>query len=207
MKRMAFSLSLVALLGMASAAANAQLAFDQTGGLPVVYGDTVTVGYTFDVNTPLMVTELETYAGFGFQSAAIPVGIWDNSGMLLTSAVISTSAPATTTLSADGGSFFGTPIAPLTLAPGTYTIGALGDGSDTIAVGGTLIADPAVTYGNAAFVTAASLTQPHASALSIATLGPSFKFTVVPEPGSVALLIGTAGVSGMMLRRKRRRKS
>lgn len=203
MKLMAFSLSLVALFGIASAA-TAQLAFDQTGGVPVVYGDTVTAGYTFNVITPLVVTELEMYAGFGLQSAAIPVGIWDNGGTLLTSAPISTTVPATTTPSANGGSFFGMPVIPITLTPGSYTIGALGAGSDTIAVGGTIIADPAVTYGSAAAVTAASLTRPQVIASGIGTIGPSFKFTVVPEPGSVALLIGMTGVSGVMLRRNRK---
>ena len=204
MKLMAFSLSLVALLGIASVA-NAQLAFDQTDGVPVIYGDTITAGYTFDVTTPLTVTELEMYADFGFQSAVIPVGIWDNSGTLLTSASISTTVPATITPSANGGSFFGVTITPITLTPGTtYTIGAFGDGNDTIAVAGTIIADPAVRYGNSAVVAAASLTKPYATALSIAAVGPSFKFTTVPEPGSVALLIGMASLGGMMLRRKRK---
>lgn len=204
MKSMALSLSFAALLGIASAA-NAQLAFDQTGGVPVIYGDAGTVGYTFDVHTSLMVTELEMYVDFGFQSDTFPVGIWDNSGTLLTSAAISTSAPAATTPSANGGSFFGLPITPVILTPGTYTIGAFGNGSDTIAVGGTIIADPAVTYGNAAFITAGSLTQPHVSALSIATIGPSFKFTAVPEPGTVAFCLSMIATGSVIIRRHRAR--
>ena len=203
------TLALAGLLVLACGPlAHAQLAFDVTGGFLNPYGGTDTVGYTFNVLTPLNVTELNIYAALnGFESAAIPVGIWNNGGTLLTSASISITSPITITSSAQGGNFFGTPIATLALTPGTYTIGAFGTGRDTFLGGGTIIADPSVSYGSGGITTSGSLTRPIPTLPGVGIFGPSFKFNAapadVPEPGSIALLTGMGVVEVGFLRRRK----
>src|SRR5579871_4736447 len=118
----AFAASVAALTFVS--VANAQLAFDQSGGATHAAGGTGTIGYQFNVTQTLTVTELDAYVGAGFPSPTTEVGIWNSSGTLLASANISTTAPAITRPSAKGGNFDGTSIAPLTLSVGTYSIGA-----------------------------------------------------------------------------------
>lgn len=192
-----------------STASKAQLAFDQTGGIVASANVTNSAGYTFNVLTPLNVTELETYVGGGVTSLTTPVAIWNSAGTLLTSAVISNTAPVTTTPSAGGGNFNGAPIITITLATGTYTIGAYyGNAADTARLNGTLIVNPAVSYGTSLFTTGASLMRPTSNLGASSFTGPSFKFntaSAVPEPGSVALLAGL-GITGIGIFVRRRTK-
>ena len=209
--RRALALFACALLASVArpTAAHAQLAFDVTGGVMRVASVPGTVGYTFNVLTPVFVTELDAYVGFGFTSPTIPVGIFDSAGNLLTSAPISVSSPDATTPSANGGNFVGATLSPLALPVGTYTIAEfVGKGSDTASIGGSIIADPAVSYGHAVATRtgSASLVYPMNNYGAGAYFGPSFKFTpaATPEPGSIALLIGM-GVTGAGVLRRRRK--
>ena len=207
MKFFARSLSVLALLGVASLANAQTLAFDHTGSDSAIGGSTSTVGYTFTVNSPITVTDLSVYSGFGLGSASFPIGVWDSTNSLIATTTVTTATPGVTYASANGGNFIGNAIAPLNLGVGNYTIGVfLGDANDTVALFGTILANPSVTYGEAAIAPSAGLVQPTTFGSGAGLFGPTFRFrggTPVPEPGSVALLVG-AGIGGVMLRRRKK---
>ena len=202
----------ISLLAFAPAA-NAQLAFDiaGVGGVGAFGSATKTIGYTFNVLTPVSVNELDVLSlpGLPFDSATVPIGLWDSAGNLLTSASISTTAPADDTPSAVVGDFIGTPVAPVLPPAGTYTVGALIDGNDFVLIG-PFSSVSSVAFNQAYINTSGSFTQPTSAVgfpAAYAFIGPSFKIadaSAVPEPGSVALLVGVMSVSGLMLRKRRR---
>jgi len=189
--------------------AKAQLAFDQSGGSGHTIGGTGTLGYQFNVLQTVTVTELDAYVGDGFLDSSTSVGIWNSTGTLLTSAFISTTSPATTRPSANGGDYDGASIAGLTLSVGTYTIGErINNANDSAGVFGTIIEDPKVSYGGSAlYSNGSSLSEPTIELTSGVVLGASFEIgsdtAATPEPGSLALLAGMATI-GVGVRRNRR---
>lgn len=206
MKSLTRSLSVLAPLGVASLANAQTLAFDHTGSGSAIASSAGTAGYTFTVNSPITVTDLSVYSGFGLISASFPIGVWDSTNLLIATTTVTTATPGVTYASANGGNFIGNAIAPLNLGVGSYTIGAFyGDTNDTAAFFGTILANPSVTYGDVAIAISAGLVQPTSLFPEVSLFGPTFRFqsgTSVPEPGSMALLVG-AGIGGVMLRRRK----
>jgi hypothetical protein len=83
-------------------------------------GDNHTFGWQFSLSKPVQVTSLGVYdlfAGDGL-AASHSIGLWTDTGTLLTSATVAPSDPV------EPDFFRYTAIPPLTLTPGTYVIGA-----------------------------------------------------------------------------------
>jgi len=161
-----------------------------------------TYGWTFTVNTPVVVDNLG-YFDFGGNglSVAHDVGIWNTSGTLLDSATV----PAGTAGSLQDG--FRYTSAPSVLLPiGTYTIGGFDpESADGITVGATITTDPAITYGASRSIAGAALTFPTADVHGNANsyFGPNFTFVTVPEPATSALLL-LGGITAYAVARRRR---
>ena len=181
-----------------------------TGGTAANGGQTV--GWQFNVLSPLTVTGLEWYdaAGTGLNTAHT-VGIWNPAGTLLTSVLI----PAGVAAPLDGMFRF-VSITSINLPVGNgYIVGGqnFAASTDLMACGsggpcdGLLVqtVDPRLTFVNATFSNPGGFTEP--TFFSIAHegfFGPSFS-AVVPEPSSMVLLAsGLIGVGSAMRYRKQR---
>ena len=168
-----------------------------------------TVGWTFTVLNPITVGALGVFdssSAFGQPAGnnglidSHNVGIWNSGGTLLTSGTV-----AAGTIDPLINQFRYISIAPLLLAPGTYTIGATWGttaSDDYIANTTGFQTIAAIQFLSAEYVQAASLTMPttNASFFSNGMFGPNF--VVVPEP-STMLLLG-AGFLGLAVYSKRR---
>ena len=182
-----------------------------TGGI-AANGDQ-SVGWQFNVLSPLTVTDLEWYdsTGTGLNTAHT-VGIWSPSGSLLTSILI----PAGVAAPLDGMFRFEL-IAPINLPVGNgYIVGGQNFAANTDGLvcgsGGAcdgLLAqtvDPRLAFVNATFSVGGGFTEP--TFFSVAHegfYGPSFSAAAVPEPSSMVLLaIDLIGVGLAMRYRKPR---
>lgn len=155
------------------------------------------VGWQFNVVTSLTVTGLgwfdEGQNGLGISHE---VGIWNSSGTLLTSAVV----PAGTVAVLDG-QFRMVPITPIVLAVGTgYIVGGLNTSAsgDRLAFDVTQVVDARITFVDATF-SELTATFGRPTQFSVATTGfygPMFAAggTVVPEPGSLLMLLSGIGI-------------
>jgi hypothetical protein len=120
-----------ALLASSSLMAN-QFGIDFTGGgFNGVWCPGYSVGYTFQVTSPVTVVGLGDYDPnpSGFQLAQ--VGLWYNGGSITEYGSSPGSLIASTTIAADtqpsgGGLFAEAAIAPITLQPGYYDVAAFG---------------------------------------------------------------------------------
>lgn len=169
-------------------------------------------GYVFTPLSDVVVSSLGfyDYQGDGLGESH-PVGIFNNTGNLLTSAVVfsGTEKPME-----DG--FRYTDIAPLTLSAGqSYTVATLFQtNADVIGyadVSDTLV-NPSITLGSvpARYIlqTGTELQFPTETALLVTEMfyGPNFKLTAVPLPGAVTLFgSAIAGLSFLGLVRKNNR--
>ena len=167
------------------------------------------VGWQFNVLSSLTVTDLEWYdpTGNGLNTAHV-VGIWNPTGVLMTSALI----PVGTAVGLDGMFRF-VSVTPLILPAGNGCIvgGAnFATNIDRLACGtggacdGLLVQvlDPRVMFVNATFSAAAGFQRP--SILSSAHegfYGPSFSAAAVPEPSSMFCLV--TGLAGLATIRRR----
>ncbi len=142
--------ALCAFLALLSPAARAgSYSFYEFGTAPPTSSDPAqySIGFTFNVNTPVTVTALGyfDYGRDGFATAH-DVGIYNGSGTLLTHALLSLG-----TVNQLVGDFRYTDIAPISLAAGTYTLAATTNGpADRWA------------YGNASTITGFTV-DPHIS--------------------------------------------
>jgi len=164
-------------------------------------GATYTVGFDFTVGSaPLLVTELGIWdQGQNGLDNQHMVGLWDTSGLLLTSLTI----PSGTSSTLDGQFRYISLDSPVLLAANSdFVIGAsyISGDSDRFLIARTYenanpIFDAAVTPGLERFGTDPStLTFPSFSdgSPNLGDFGPNMMFTVVPEP-SVLCLIGLCG--------------
>ncbi len=162
------------------------------------------LGYIFSVDQPITVTQLGFYndnartgtnGGLLFDSHS--VGLYavnpDNTGTLLTSAVVLPSDPLV-------GQFTFQNIAPLTLAPGTYELMAVVGFNDNYTHDPASLAfHPSVIFG---FNVEASGTggvlqfSPYGetSGITYGWFGPNMMIVPVPEPGLMLTLMGMGAV-------------
>jgi hypothetical protein len=201
------------VVSMAFTASASVITFNPLTGGTAANGNQ-TVGWQFNVLSPLTATALEWYdsAGTGLNQAHT-VGIWNPAGILLTSILI----PAGVAAPLDGLFRFES-IARITLPVGNgYIIGGqnFAASTDLLACGsggpcdGLLVqtVDPRLAFVNATFSNSGGFTEP--TSFSIAHegfYGPSFS-TAVPEPSSMVLLAFGLISAGLAMRCRKQRNT
>jgi len=206
-----FALAVSACLG-ASAAQADPIAFTFTGGSTHgFFGASFTAGYTFTVDSPILITALgvwDTSPGTPL-GRPHPVGVWNAGGTLLASNTVLTNSPLTNDFR------FVALSTPLPVTPGqTYTIGAFYPNTGTDAATDQplqssatgFVQAPGMAFGQDEFVfNNAGLSQPTFNAvLGFADFGPNFEFAAIPEP-PMLLPFGAAGLIVLSILRGRRR--
>jgi hypothetical protein len=212
--------SLLVLLGLAVAApftaSAGVLTFNPgTGGTAV--NQDQSVGWQFNVLSPLTVTDLEWFdpnGPSGGLSTAHTVGIWNPAGVLLTSIVI----PAGVAAPLDGMFRFES-VTPVNLPVGNgYVVGGqnFAANTDRLACGSggvcdlllTFNLDPNLQFVNATFSDLGGFQEP--TIFSVAHegfFGPSFSTTAVPGPiagvGLPGLILACGGLLGWWRRRQK----
>ncbi len=199
-----------AMLGLAAstlfaAPAAAQVFVASPGGGTLRVGNNFTLGSSFTVGSiPVSVFSLGVWdSNADGLAVAKPVGLWNSTGTLLASATV----PAGTTGTLVG-EFRYTSITPIVLSANTsYTVGAFYASSDTDQLhdhtGGaapTMSSD--FTNYVARFDNATGFSDPTGGASGPAYVGPSFQYAVVPEPSSLLLGLGGAGMLWVCWRRR-----
>jgi hypothetical protein len=160
-----------------------------------------TLGYEFDVTSPITVTGLSVFAAnpAAGLNENTPVGLWDANGNLLASATVPSGTAAPLTL--DGLFRYESLAAPMTLPDGSYYVGAeIESGIDLFAAGvNSLSAIPGVTFVQNAFYQGSSLTFPNTIELGLQNAffgGNVVASSAVPEPESIVLLaVGLVGLA------------
>lgn len=177
---------------------------------------TYTGGFVFSISSPIDISSLGFYdeGGDGL-AVSHDVGLWDTTGTLLASATVD--AGATDPLI---GKFRYKSIPTLTLAAGDYVLGSLITADDPervytpgVSTGLTTASEVTLDPLASRFTYAPTLTFP-TSTTGLYTLyaGPNFLIGAaappgaVPEPGALALLIGSGLSGGLLLSRRRARK-
>lgn len=188
-------------LAVAAAPALAQVHavdFDPNTGLTGANSEQ-TVGWQFDVLSPITVNGLSWFDDFGNGlTLSHEVGLWDSSGALLATATI----PAGTAAPLDGLWRY-VSITPVNLAPGQgYIIGGYnGSGhADRLAFDVTQTVIPEIRFIDATYadINAGFVRPTLFSGAVNGFYGPSF--TLIPAPGAAAVLL----VSGLAAARRRR---
>ena len=194
----------------------------------------LTLGWSFTLASPILVTDLGLWdgpggfpnspntAGDGF-GVSHDVTIWDTAGNSLTTATVPNGTTAT--LGTDNFRYVSL-VSPLALAAGTYVISAYYTQASfdlDFANAGTITTVAPVTYGTAGDTTTNGITftsAPFHGSRSVvgnvfptsdiesapkSFFGPNFEFTAVPEPSTWIVAIGAGVVAlGKSVRRRRR---
>lgn len=188
-------------LPIAASAQTAALSFTLGTGIPESAVIGIVDGWTFLVNTPIVLTDLGYYdeGGDGLTQNH-PVGLWDNTGSLMASTTV------TGACSLGETDFRYSAVSSLVLNPGIYyTVGALRTNGETIRynVSGVTTA-PEVTYVIPVFHLSPTLALPGTPANATSGIfGATFRFRSLPEPGSL-LLLSVAGLLALTLRRRKK---
>lgn len=194
----------VALVVTVAGSATGQAVTGFTGGsvFGSYYGGAAgdVVGFRFDVNTPIILSDIGVWADADGLGADHRVGLWDSSGTLLTSGSAGPADPLVSGWHYDD-------VADVTLVPGErYTLGALyfsTDGDSYTSSPTSISLAPEINpTTNGVFPATGSdgFAFPTMDSSNLARLGPNFLFRPVPAPASAALL----GLSGLAVARRRR---
>jgi hypothetical protein len=177
-----------------------QIAASMTG-FNITGSGVFTVGWQFNVLTPIEVTQL---GWMGQQlNGNHQVAIWASSGgSPLVQTTVLTTDPQT-------GLFRYHSVAPVTLGVGSYIIGGENDAQDVYGGQATGFSTaPQIQYVTGRFESGAGLqfpTQIDAGNLP-EIFGPNFQFNVVPAPAGVVLAgMGVLGLIGMRYSRRNRK--
>jgi hypothetical protein len=202
-KRSATFLTAFVLAALPAAADTLAINFSNTTGEPLS-NPPLTLGWAFEVNTPVNVTSLSFFdSDQDGLAESHPIGLWNAAGTLLASATVDAG-----TANPLHDKFRAVPVTPTLLTPGSYRIGALfASGSDPNMFP-TFTADfsaaPEITFLRTASAVGPVLAMPAPTFFSMgpAYFGPNFEFQAVPEPSSISL-VGVAGLLyGIALRKR-----
>jgi hypothetical protein len=201
-----FLMTMVLIVGLAASAIAASapaITFDEATGVSG-NNNNQTVGWQFDVLTPVWVTGLGWFdQGANGLGTAHTVGIWAPNGTLLTSVLV----PAGTTAPLDG-QYRVADIPDILLPVGIgYIIGGenFSTSNDRLVANAVQVVDPRIHYVDATYsLIGSGFVEPtHVSIASTGFEGPMA--VLVPEPATVLLLAtGLVGVGARALRSRRR---
>ena len=209
MSRLIRWVSLAIALVCAPAVASAQALQSFSGGtlFATFEADGDTVGWRFSVDRPIIVTHLGFWDGDNAIQPMLnshPVGIWDANVALLASNTVNAGSPLT-------GQFRYEPLAaPLSISAGTYNLGAFYPAANPTSDGYlTSTTNIVMASGFTMLNTLRDPNGPQTGLVfpSVATaaggrIGPNILFTEIPEPSSMALVLGFAGLAALRPRRR-----
>lgn len=198
MKKLACLLALLCGLACTVPAAPV-LAVDFTTSVGDFTNDNWSLGWQFDVNTPIVVTSLGFYDDQkNGLAASHDIGIWDPAGVLLVMGTVNPGDPLISW-------WRWTNVTPVTLAVGRgYQIGAVTGSENYTAEPGGFTSDPSITFVDGSYFDPPGggvLAYPNSSGGGvIGWFGPNFA-TDVPEPATFLLV---APLLGLLYFRRRK---
>ena len=160
------------------------------------------LGWSFHVSTPITIDSFGWFdAGSNGFVETHSVHVW--AGIGLTGTLIATGLVQSTDPLTSGYRF--APITPLTLAIGDYIISG-NSGSDGFQdFGASVTTMPEITYLGGRYEGLEGEFPARAADRGISYVGPNFTATaaLVPEPSSLALVLGGTAISALLHRRRR----
>jgi hypothetical protein len=196
------------MVAVSVAPAGAGVVLDITGGSTQSPSSDLTAGWEFEVLSTIVVNGLGLWAeGSNGLTNSHAVGLWNSDGSSLLASTTITSASTPTPWTSSDGQWLFNSIAPLTLSPGTYVIGATiaAHDPDLTRLQASATTIPEVTFVEARTSLGSSLTFPTSfSEFGTSFFGPNLRSEAVPAPLSLALL--GLGFVGLAARRMMRRQ-
>jgi hypothetical protein len=196
------------VLAFASLASATPLGLDfaDIAGTAGYYGaGNYTVGWVFNVNAPVRVDGLALFdwGADGLKNASPhTVGLWHSSGTLVASTDVTNSSTPTTSTSSFGN-WLVQSIGPVVLGPGTYAIGGLfygGDSLDAFVARGAASTIPQISFVGNALSPSFGMPSSFVPDLDDGFFGVSLTAEPVPEPSTLLLLGAGLLVVGRRLR-------